>query len=264
MSMTLKATVAAVALAVSASAGAVGTGTLSNDPGMTGDGELFINIVRNTATPGTIVLDTNISANDLVSGAVTSWTTNAAQTAAVQSLLATSSLSDFVFDAGAIQNDGADANKYGLLLSNTTSTLVPPPVSSISTFAGYISKAQTWVDSVNQGPNAGVDGMLTVATSGNGDWTDGFNGWNGNGDTLGWTPNTDTGVANTLSLYRYHYDGTTFASLSDLMGTLSVDTATGVVSYQAGAVAPVPVPAAAWLFGSGLVGLVGVARRRKG
>ena len=28
-------------------------------------------------------------------------------------------------------------------------------------------------------------------------------------------------------------------------------------------VAPVPVPAAVWLFGSGLLGLLGVARRRK-
>lgn len=45
----------------------------------------------------------------------------------------------------------------------------------------------------------------------------------------------------------------------------------GGVSYQlhlegsiaAGAVSAVPVPAAAWLFGSGLLGLVGVARRKK-
>ena len=27
--------------------------------------------------------------------------------------------------------------------------------------------------------------------------------------------------------------------------------------------APIPIPAAAWLFGSGLLGLVGVARRRR-
>lgn len=34
----------------------------------------------------------------------------------------------------------------------------------------------------------------------------------------------------------------------------------GTISQQ---VAPIPVPAAVWLFGSGLIGLVGVARRRK-
>lgn len=33
--------------------------------------------------------------------------------------------------------------------------------------------------------------------------------------------------------------------------------------YNGSNVAPVPIPAAAWLFGSGLIGLVGVSRRRK-
>ncbi|WP_424206737.1 VPLPA-CTERM sorting domain-containing protein [Sulfuricaulis sp.] len=30
-----------------------------------------------------------------------------------------------------------------------------------------------------------------------------------------------------------------------------------------GFLAPVPIPAAAWLFGSGLLGLIGVAQRKK-
>ena len=37
----------------------------------------------------------------------------------------------------------------------------------------------------------------------------------------------------------------------------------GAVDLSGGGPAPIPVPAAAWLFGSGLVGLVGVARRRR-
>ena len=37
--------------------------------------------------------------------------------------------------------------------------------------------------------------------------------------------------------------------------------ATGSIPFSGGS--PIPVPAAVWLMGSGLVGLVGVARRRK-
>lgn len=37
----------------------------------------------------------------------------------------------------------------------------------------------------------------------------------------------------------------------------------GVVSSSSGGTAPVPIPAAGWLLGSGLVGLAGVARRRR-
>lgn len=41
------------------------------------------------------------------------------------------------------------------------------------------------------------------------------------------------------------------------------DTTNGVTSAQFAGSTPVPVPAAVWLFGSGLLGLVGVARRKR-
>ncbi len=269
MSMTLKTTAAAVALLVAGSANAA----ILNDATMTGDGELFINIVLNpdttisTLSPATIVLDTNISANDLVSGAVTSWSSNAAQTTAVQSLLATSgaTTNDFVFDAGARQNNIGNLDQFGLFLTNTDASLMPPPSDQINTFLGFGSAMNDWLFSVNQVTDITADGMLNPVSASSGlgvpgDWTNGFQGWNGNGNTLNWITTTDTAVSNSLGLYRYYYDAN-LAPVTDLWGYIDINTSTGVVSYNA--VSAVPVPAAVWLFGSGLMGMVGVARRRK-
>ncbi len=44
---------------------------------------------------------------------------------------------------------------------------------------------------------------------------------------------------------------------------LGLSLSDGAEFALAGALAPVPVPAAVWLFGSGLLGLVGIARRKK-
>ena len=54
------------------------------------------------------------------------------------------------------------------------------------------------------------------------------------------------------------YQFTSAASLTKLFTTNTSITSTSF----SGSITPVPVPAAAWLFGSGLVGLIGVARRK--
>jgi len=258
MSMKLKATAAAVAMLV---AGGANAAILGDQTTQNGTGELFINVVLNTATPATIVLDTNIIANDLVSGAVTSWTSNAAQTSAVQNLLSLStSLSDFSFDAGARQNNVANPDQLGLFLTNTNPDQPVPPGSQVNTFLGYGEKMNFWLQSVNQVPNLTADGSLTPVNSGVGDWTDPFQNWSGNSDTINWTTTTDTTVGNSLPLYRYFYNSA-LDPLTELYGFIDINASTGVVSYNA--VSAVPVPAAAWLFGSGLMGMVGVARRRK-
>lgn len=48
------------------------------------------------------------------------------------------------------------------------------------------------------------------------------------------------------------------------VSSITVGLGAGGASFAlAGGLAPVPVPAAVWMFGSGLIGLVGVARRRR-
>jgi hypothetical protein len=89
---------------------------------------------------------------------------------------------------------------------------------------------------------------------------------NGNGETLniGSTNHFMVGLGITDgsgATTWYADDGATPGAGNTV--SLSFNTAktgTFVVDVQ---IAPVPVPAAAWLFGTGLIGLVGVARRRR-
>jgi len=55
----------------------------------------------------------------------------------------------------------------------------------------------------------------------------------------------------------------TLKSIASQVGTFDLATDGTLTFAGVGAVSTVPVPAAVWLFGSGLVGMVGVARRKK-
>jgi hypothetical protein len=89
--------------------------------------------------------------------------------------------------------------------------------------------------------------------------------WN---DTLGGTGYTASGaVGSALDFYHIGLDVNELVnngmevSYAQLLGSWSLG-ANGMLTYSAAGTNPVPVPAAAWLFGSGLLGLVGVARRK--
>jgi hypothetical protein len=53
-----------------------------------------------------------------------------------------------------------------------------------------------------------------------------------------------------------------FGAVTSLTDLFTVATSVTKTSYS-GSITPVPVPAAVWLFGSGLLGLVGIARRKQ-
>jgi len=96
----------------------------------------------------------------------------------------------------------------------------------------------------------GVNGSVTLA-SGNGDtYKLGYQGWGKTDSAL--APD----VASTLSFV--------LESTNDLNDAALISNAATLISYDstAGTVSAVPVPAAAWLFGSALAGLTAIRRRK--
>jgi hypothetical protein len=101
-------------------------------------------------------------------------------------------------------------------------------------------------------------------------------GWQGSGTTI-----QDLSASQLLAIStphpadlsrRFYFSVESLVGVTNLSAVLTLCTGgacpgsivTGPVDYIPGVdVSSVPVPAAAWLFGSGLIGLVGVARRKK-
>lgn len=100
--------------------------------------------------------------------------------------------------------------------------------------------------------NLTISGDLTIADGNNHDWT-GAGGFNlttplwDNRDHVGLT------LQNTLTAFSTVFGDQAMIQKKAVGSeiTVSIDTS------------PIPVPAAVWLFGSGLLGLIGVARRKK-
>jgi hypothetical protein len=68
------------------------------------------------------------------------------------------------------------------------------------------------------------------------------------------------GLGTSVSLYGATGNGNTGNVQSYILGTNLTLSSTGTLTV--GSTSPVPLPAAVWLFGSGLLGLIGVGRRR--
>jgi hypothetical protein len=73
----------------------------------------------------------------------------------------------------------------------------------------------------------------------------------------------DAGAVGTTSeLFGFTANGSSGKLQSYILGTAGLS-ANGTLTFTANPTSAVPLPAAVWLFGSGLMGLVGVSRRRK-
>jgi len=129
-----------------------------------------------------------------------------------------------------------------------------------------------WLFFSNTGMHQTTSPVTVLGDDGAGNVTLDFSGWsvtwNGIADIPmsggAWGGNAD-GVAN-VTCANTCEDGDTFTLFYSATVPVGDPSNFGGVHYDiniAGTISAVPVPAAVWLFGSGLVGLAGVARRRK-
>lgn len=86
--------------------------------------------------------------------------------------------------------------------------------------------------------------------------------------TITWVGNSALGISGDLNTSGYAWNGSYDANYIDTLHTFVMSSTPGVVitSESGHDYSPtanvVPIPAAGWLFGSGLLGLIGVARRK--
>lgn len=287
MNLKLKTLAVAVAMTV---AGGVQAAPISSDngggiPGSgTGDGDLFLSVI-DRVNQRSFVLNTNLTANQFRANpnVAYSFTHSALNQFLTDAGPGVSQPDAVRWNIGVISNDrdsdndgtpqDADVANYGILTTSSPGQAVTPTNSPPGNFGleGAVGNAHQYLAAVNQwdGNNDStfdttVQDYVIVTDSTSVAYHDG-GFWAGTwGGATGFT--TEGAIGESLDFWFIHTDPNEpfFTSLVDeFAGNWKLDFAGGIgtLSYT---VAAVPVPAAVWLMGSGLLGLVAVARRRAG
>lgn len=225
-----------VAAAAFVAAGAANAAVLETSEGPGGSGEIIVSILNET-TGLSMLVDTNVLATDVIDGTVSSWASDATLTATINSFLNGSSGKFWVASA---VNPNFFSNT-----SLSSGDLVTQ--ANLLTFMGNYNStaAATLSDTayINDLAGDGVDVEGGLDSAGSLGFNSNLGGWAAGGVAL------DGNAYLTVSTGGFSFEQYTM----DTYWTLSSD---GQLSY-------VPVPAAVWLFGSALIGLAGVARRRR-
>ena len=156
--------------------------------------------------------------------------------------------------------NAADFSGFGLLTSSQSAP-VPTAYTDMSAAVGF---NRSWMGSNNTAAGGGNTASGTDALADDGAL---------NGDKISpigraGNHNVQGGLGDTLNFFQHFatdgfFTTTGVADLDPLRDfVLSYDATNGAQLSYGAEVAPVPLPAAAWLFASAVLGMVGVARRR--
>jgi hypothetical protein len=263
MNLKLKTLVAAMAmLAAGTAQAAIYTDNFNGGNGVTtgtGAGELFLSVFDPTANQS-LVLDLNLTVNDFRNNNASLINTFSVSDTTLKSFIATSANQSLMrWNLGGLSNKGLGPD-LGIVTTHgnagATIDASERPFDGNSLTLAMFNMEQY----ANLNPTTTVVGSVSPGGHQGGYW----------GGTYGGSlffNNEHTGFTGTELMSFIYADETNTLDGSTLVqafadGQWKIDPTLGKVSYV-GQVSAVPVPAAVWLFGSGLVGLVGIGRRRK-
>ncbi len=209
------------------------------------DNNIVISIVNNDIDGKSMLIDTKVLASDVINGNVTTFTSNTDLTAAISNFITGGT--KVIFWAGGRWKDGLSNNT----LSTTPILDTKPEIDTFSdtNLPAFISLANT---DVFKAATVGLTESWVVDIPA--------------GNTAHFiNPNTNGAVGSVLlgadGVFTHSNSGFFTGINTYALSSWRLDT-DGTLTYGVPAVSAVPVPAAVWLFGSGLLGLVGVARRK--
>jgi hypothetical protein len=242
---------------VSAHAGAV-IPTSSNP----GDVFLFADVISGGSVISAFAADTTVTVNGAtgVSGSLTNGQTLYGPSTNLASLIALGSQAGNTIQWAVMGGGGETSGALQFVTTDTQSTLASitgrSGVNAGHWQSGMIATAQLL--NTNSGANPDV---LASSAGGAAGWDPTVIGnnaanWYSNGPI---TEATGLGVAANLYGVTALGSTSTTALVPTLLGTVTLS-ASGLVFSTAAA--PVPLPAAIWLLGSGLLGLFGIGRRK--
>jgi hypothetical protein len=242
-----------------------------------GSSDLWL-FVSDAATQTTFAEDTGVSINSILSGPFTGTAGTLSTTKSASFTVdASGALTSFINASGAsaltyavlgVEFSPAGAGDSSNYVPGTNIATFSAPTSTASNAATAKMTASTSMLSVNNGFEGDVEAMVaagyttggTALPIGNtGVWGTGTGGQSGSTNLYGQGPTqSGVGLGTDSTLYGVTGNNNPSKVLSYNLGTNLVLSSTGNLTVGS----PVPLPAAVWLFGSGLLGLVGVGRRR--
>jgi hypothetical protein len=236
-----------------------------------GDVFLFADVISGGSVIGAFAADTTVTVNGAtgVTGNLTNGQTLYGSTTNLASLIALGSQAGNTIQWAVMGGGGQQTtNTLQFVTTDTNSTLgtlTGRKGGNLGSWVTGMTNTATLLNTNTGGPVAGGPGgsadIFATSASGAANWdptilTANASNWYSNGPT-----NLVNGLGTSATLYGVTGDSVTSTNLvkTTALGNVTL-TAAGLVFSTAAA--PVPLPAAIWLLGSGLLGLFGIGRRK--